>query len=214
MLRKIVASIRAALQFVTKVIMVPTQLAGKLVLLPVQVLQRVAGSFGLGGGSEAAEEATSAAHAGHEAAATRAAARSTEAAVQRQAKASDVRYLARARAERREIAPALWERVPAPVADYLRALTPAECAELARRPLGDVSAFLGGEAAAIPGVRRLGEVRAAPPPVAAEAGTRRPKAKAGADPAAVDAFKASLAGVLGKPQTGVAAAVATVGMRT
>ena len=149
MLRKIMAAIAAAIKFVAKVVWVPMKAAGRVALMPLTVLEKVFG--GGGGGSPEAEAADQAAQQ----------ARQTAQQAERTMTAGDysanLRNLARRRAEGREIDPALWQRLPGPLAEYVRSLTLPECEVIQKTELKMIGEFLEGRAV-IDGVRTPTEI--------------------------------------------------------
>lgn len=144
MLRKIMAAIAAAIRFVAKTVWVPMQVAGRLALMPFTVLEKVFG--GGGGGSPEAEAADQATQQAQQTA------QQAEKTMTAGDYSANLRNLARRRAEGREIDPALWQRLPGPLAEYVRSLTLPECESIQKTDLKSISAFLEGRAV-IDGVR-------------------------------------------------------------
>ena len=127
------------------------QVAGRLALMPLTVLEKV--FSGSGGGD--AEEDTAADQAAQQA---QQSAEKAERTMTAGDYSANLRSLARYRAEAREIKPVLWERVPEALAGYLKALSLTECEILAKQDLKTVSAYLEGQIERIDGVRTVEEV--------------------------------------------------------
>ena len=146
------AAIAAAVRFVSKVVWVPMQVAGRMAMMPFTILEKVVGASS--GGADATEEETAADQAAQQAKTTLA---TVEQASRSASKATDVRLLATYRAKGREIPPELWNRVRPEVEDYLRVLSSEECAQISAQDLKTVAAHMEGSTL-IQGVRSTKEV--------------------------------------------------------
>lgn len=192
-----IAAIRSiVIKWVTKVI----EVGGKAVLMVVQLVEHLATPPGAGGGSEEGEAVRQA----HEQA------QESQEAAERVMTAGDyatnLRFLARRRAEGRAIDPTIWERLPEPLADYVRGLSLPECDTVAKQPMGVLVLFLEGREDRIPGVRTPDEVIKSSAMV-----PKRPVLEGTAE--GVENFRAQLAASLAKARPAPEASGNVVPMR-
>lgn len=147
MLRKLMAAIR---QLIGRIVMVAVRIGDKITNIPKLVMESIFGS-----GSQSADEGSAAQQATQQA---QAAQESAERTVSAGDYAANLRGLARRRAEHKEIDAILWQRVPGPLADYLRGLSLPECEALAKADLKSIASYLEGKLERIEGVRTQAEV--------------------------------------------------------
>ncbi len=146
------AAIAAAVRFVARTFWVPLRVAGRLVLAPLTVLEKVFGGGGGGGGSEEAEAA------GQVAEQTQQAHQAADRATTAGDHSANLRALARWRADGRDISPATWQRVPQPLEGYVRSLSLTECEVLGKQDIRTITDYLEGRIERVDGVRTLEEV--------------------------------------------------------
>ncbi len=158
-------------------------IGGKLMMVPIKLIESVAASFGGGGDEFGAaadgEQQEQAAQSGAEKTRTTA------------DYAGNLRSLAKRRFEGREIDASLWQRLPEPLAEYLQALSLSECEIIAGSKLNTLAAWLStSKMDTLEGVR-------SPEDALRSVAVARPALVSGS-PAAVNSFQARVSAALAK----------------